>query len=82
MLAVVADRLDRAAVESLLAEGLLLGSLRLFVDVAVSAIVVTFEVCRCGFAAQIAVDALIIHVKFTPYVVAVFVCYVCHNFYW
>jgi hypothetical protein len=77
-LTVVPNRFDWAAIHCLLAESLLLGSLWLLVNIAVPAIVVAFEVCRCGFAAQIAVDALVIYEKFSLKVVAVFVCCVCH----
>ena len=78
MLTVVSDSLDRAAIHRFLGERLLFGSLRLFVDIAVTAIVIALEIRRSGFAAQIAVDALVIHEKFSLNVVAVFVCYVCH----
>jgi hypothetical protein len=78
LLRVVSDRLDRAAIHRLFAKSLLLGSLRLFINIAVAAIVVALEIRRSGLAAQIAVDALVIHEKLTLYVVAVFVCYVCH----
>lgn len=77
-LSVVSDGLDRAAVHCFLAESLLLGSLGLLVNIAVAAVVIAFEICRRGLAAQIAVYALIIHEKFSLNVVAVFVCYVCH----
>ena len=78
MLTVVSDGLNRAAIHRFLGESLLLGSLRLFEDIAVTAIVIALEIRRSGFATQIAVDALVIHEKFSLNVVAVFVCYVCH----
>ena len=74
----VPDRLDRAVLHRLVALGQLLGGLRLLVDIAVTTIVIALEIRRSGFAAQIAVDALVIHEKFSLNVVAVFVCYVCH----
>jgi hypothetical protein len=40
----------------------------------VPAIIVPFEIRWRGFAAQIAVDALIVDVKFARYVLGVFVC--------
>lgn len=78
MLTVVANGFHWAAVHRFLGERLLFGSLRLFVDIAVTAIVIALEICRSGLAAQIAVDALVIHEKFSLNVVAVFVCCVCH----
>jgi hypothetical protein len=44
----------------------------------VSAIVIALEIRRSGLAAQVAINALVIHEKFSLNVVAVFVCYVCH----
>src|SRR5256885_7618460 len=40
-----------------------LGRFGLFVNVGVPAIIVTTEVRRCGFAAKIAVDALVIDIE-------------------
>jgi hypothetical protein len=62
-----------------LAERLLLGSFRLLEDEAVPAIIVALEVRGGGFAAQVAIDALIIDVEFSCDVVAVFVRCVCHK---
>jgi hypothetical protein len=45
----------------------------------VTAIVIALEVCRSGLAAQITVNALVIHENFSLNVVAVFVCCVCHS---
>jgi hypothetical protein len=50
----------------------------LFVQVAVPAIVVAFEICWSCLAAQVAVNALVVHEKLSIHVVAVFVCCVCH----
>ena len=78
-LGIVADRLDRAAVHRLLAQRLLLGSFGLLEDEAVSAVVVALEVRGGGFAAQVAIDALVIDIEFARDIVAVFVCCVCHG---
>jgi hypothetical protein len=43
-----------------------------------TAVVVAFEICGGGFTAQIAVDALIVHVIGTCHVLGVFVCCVSH----
>jgi hypothetical protein len=45
-----------------------------------AAVVVPFEIGGRGFTAQIAVDALIIDVKFARYVFGVFVCGIGHGF--
>jgi hypothetical protein len=45
-----------------------------------AAVIVPLKVCGRGFAAQIAVDALIIDVKFARYVFSVFVRDVGHGF--
>jgi hypothetical protein len=44
-------------------------------------VVVALETGGCRFAAQIAVDALIIDVECPRYVFGVFVCNVGHSFY-
>jgi hypothetical protein len=43
-------------------------------------VIIPLEVCGRGFAAQIAVDALIIDVEFARYVLGVFVCGIGHGF--
>jgi hypothetical protein len=45
-----------------------------------AAVVVAFEIGRRGFAAQIAVDALIVDVEFSRYVLSIFVRSVGHGF--
>jgi hypothetical protein len=45
-----------------------------------AAVIVPLKVCGRGFAAQIAVDALIVDVKFAWYIFGVFVCDVGHGF--
>ena len=62
-LAVVADGLDRAAFHGFLAKGALVVVLRLLVNVGISAVVVAGEVVGSGFAAEVAVDALVIDVE-------------------
>lgn len=79
VLTVVSDGLDWATVHGLLAESLLFRSFGLLVNIAVTTIVITLEICRSSLATQIAVDALVIHENFPLNVVAVFVCCVCHN---
>src|SRR4029453_11299040 len=70
---VVADRFDRAAFHRFFAETFFVRRLRLLVDVGVPAVIVSFEIGGGRFAAQIAVDALIIDVEFARYVLGVFV---------
>jgi hypothetical protein len=77
--AVVADGFDRAAFLGFLAAGFLVGILRLLEDKGVTSVVVAFEIVGSGFAAEIAVNALIVHVKFAACVFGIFVCYVSHK---
>jgi hypothetical protein len=77
---VVSDRFDRAAFHRFFAKAFFFGRLRLLVNVRVAAVIIPFEIRGRGFAAQIAVDALIIDVKFARYVLGVFVRGVGHVF--
>src|SRR5437867_6968149 len=72
-IAVVADRFDRAAFHRFFAKPFFFRRLWLFIDVRVAAVIVSFEISRRGFAAQIAINALIIDVEFARYVFGVFV---------
>ena len=63
--AIVSDRFHGAVVEGILAEGLLVRRLRLLVNVGEACFIVADEVCRRGFATQIAIDALGIDVVST-----------------
>jgi hypothetical protein len=78
LFAVAADGFDGATAEGFFAELQLFVGLRLLVDVGVTAVIVTGEVGGSGFAAKIAVDALIVHVKGARDVLGVFVCCVSH----
>ena len=78
--AVVADGFNRAAFLCLVAKGFFFRSFRLLLHVRISAIVVTCEICRGGFPAQIAINALVIDVKFARDVILVAICNVCHIF--
>ena len=59
------NRFDRTAFHRFFAESFFLWRLRLFIDIGMAAVIVPFEICGRGFAAQIAVDALIIDVEVT-----------------
>ena len=76
--AVAADGLDRATFLRFLAKRFFLGTLRLLIDKGMAAVVVALEIRGRGFAAQIAIDALVIDVKFTVYVFRIFVCGISH----
>jgi hypothetical protein len=78
--AVVADGFHRTTFHRFFAERFFLGTFRLFVNVGVAAVVIAFEIGGRGFAAQIAVDALIIDVEFARYVFGVFVRGIGHSF--
>jgi hypothetical protein len=77
---VVADGLDRTTFHGFFAESLFVRCLWLFIDVRMAAVIVSFEIGGRSFPAQIAVDALIIDVKFARYVLGVFVRGVGHGF--
>jgi hypothetical protein len=78
LLSVAADRLDRATFHCLLAERLFLGGRGLFKNVRMPAIIVAGEVRRRSLATQIAIDALIVDVELSCYVLRVFICNICH----
>src|SRR6185436_15870446 len=56
-----------------------LGGLGLLVDEGVATVVVALEVGRCGFAAQVAVNALVVHVVFARDVFRISICDVSHK---
>jgi hypothetical protein len=78
--AVVPDRFDRTAFHCLFAKSFFFRRLRLFINIGMAAVVVPFEIGWRGFAAQIAIDALIIDIEFARYVFGVFVSGIGHVF--
>src|SRR5690606_26835319 len=79
LLAVVADRLDRATIHRVDA-GLDVGLvLRLLVDVAVAVVLVALEVVGRGLAAGVTVDAGVVHVELPGDVVFEFTGLVSHG---
>ena len=77
--AIAADRLDGAAFHGFLAKIFLGFVFGLFKHEGVAAIIVAGEICGCGFAAEIAVDTLIIDVKFAGQVFGIAISDVSHN---
>jgi len=77
---IIADRFDRTAFHRFFAKSFFFRRLWLFIDVGMAAVIVPLEIGGRGFTAQIAVDALIIDVKFARYVFGVFVCGIGHGF--
>ena len=77
--AVVADGLYWTPFHGLLALRFLFWRGRLFENVGISPIVAAFEISGRGFPAQVAVNALIIHVIFSRHVNRVFVRNVGHR---
>ena len=53
----------------------------MFVDVGMAAVIVPFEIRGRGFAAQVAIDTLIIDIEFARYVFGVFVRDIGHGFF-
>ena len=80
-LGVVADGLDGAAFFGFLASGFLIRRLRLLGNVGVTAVLVPFEVFRCGLAAQVAINALVVNVELARDIFRIFVCSVSHKIY-
>jgi hypothetical protein len=80
LVAVVADRFDRTTLFGFLALRLFFRAARLFIDVGIAAVLIASEVGRGGFAAKIAIDALIVHVVLARDAIGVFVCDVSHKF--
>ena len=78
--AVAANGLDRATLHRFFAERFLARRFRLLVYVGMSTIIVTTEVRGRGFTAKIAVDALVIDVELSLYILGVFICGVGHFF--
>jgi hypothetical protein len=76
--AVATDGFHGAAGQGFFAEGALVVGLRLLIEEGMTAVVITLEVSRCGLAAEIAVDALIIDVVGTGSVMRVLVGGVGH----
>jgi hypothetical protein len=77
---IVADRFDGAAFHRFFAETFFVWRLGLLINVRVAAVIVPFEIRGGGFAAQVAIDALIIDIEFARYVFGVFVRGVGHVF--
>lgn len=69
LLAVVADRLDWTEHYSFVAKLKFLRRFGLFIDVGIAVFVVSREIVRRGVAANIAVDAFAIDIKFAGLVV-------------
>src|SRR6266566_4392870 len=77
---IIADRFDRTAFHRFFAKSFFFRRLWLFINVGMAAVIVPLEIGGRRFTAQIAVDALIIDVKFARYVFGVFVCGIGHGF--
>jgi len=75
---VFADGFDRAALHRFAALGFLPGVFRLFENERVTLVVGAREVARRGLTAEIAIDALAVHVEFSAYILFVFIFLVCH----
>jgi hypothetical protein len=76
---VVADRLDGAAFLGFLAARFFFGRRGLLENVRVTAVLVALEIIGCGFAAQIAIYALVINEVFTRDVLRIFISSVSHK---
>jgi hypothetical protein len=80
LLSVAADGFYRAASEGFFTEGALVIRLRLLVEEGVATIIITLEVGWRCLTAQVAIDALVIDIVGTFYVLRVFVGNISHGF--
>ena len=78
--AIIADGFDRASFHGFLAKRFFLLGARLLKHIGVAAVVAAREISRCGFPAQVAVNALVIDVKLSGHVFRVFIRNVGHRF--
>jgi hypothetical protein len=76
---VIADGFNGAAFFGFFATGFFFGRGRLFINKRIAAVVVAFEIIRRGLAAQIAINALVVHVVFARDIFGIFICNVCHT---
>src|SRR5438445_5312532 len=79
---VIADRLDRTTFHCLFALGLFFRRLGLLFHVGIAAVIVAGEILRGRFAAEVAVDALIIDVILAGHIFGVSVGDVSHSSKW
>src|SRR5947199_188510 len=85
LVAIVPDRFDGTAFESFHAKRNFFFSRRLLVNERVAPLIMAREKRGCRFAAEIAIDALLIHKKFPGSIVLPLVCFIGHgseNFLW
>ena len=76
---VVANGFDRTALFGFFAACFFVWRRRLFIDERVSAVVVAFEIVRRRLAAQVAVNALVVHVVFARDIFGIAICSVSHK---
>ena len=76
---VVADRFDRTTFLGFLAAGFLVGARRLLVNEGITAVIVALEIVRRRLAAQVAINALVVHVIFSSHVLGIFICDISHK---
>jgi len=76
---IAADSIDRAILFGIFAAGFLFGTFGLLENVRIAALFVPPEIIGRGLAAEVAVNALIIHVKLATRVDLVFVRYISHK---
>lgn len=79
LVTVVADCLDRATLEGFRALSDLLIRHGLLLNIGKTAIVTAHEKRRSRFAAEIAIDALLVHVKLASHIIGPFFSFVCHR---
>ena len=75
----VSNGLHRASFHRLFARSFLFGTARLFKDVAVATVIEAGEILRGSLAAQIAVNALIVHKEAASDILFVTICDISHS---
>src|SRR6185503_21131446 len=79
LLPVIANGFDRTAFHGFLALRLFVGARRLLENVGITTVVIAGEVGGSGFAAEIAVDALVVHVIFAAGIFRISICNISHK---
>ena len=76
---IAADGFHRTTFHRLFAERFFVRTLRLLVDIRVTAVIVARKICRRRLSAKIAINALIIYVKLPSHILRILICNVSHN---
>src|SRR3989338_2458619 len=76
---VASDGFDGAAFLSFLAQSFFVRRLRLLFHERIAAALISVKIARCRLPAQVAVDALRVHVERAGRIVRIFIGFICHS---